>query len=136
MMRRLFLLFALSLALVLVGCEDGEFTPVDSPDNGGTREIVLVLDTAEPLTAGNSFTVTATVTEDGNPVPSISVNFTAVTASSQTRIFTVNPVETALISGTAETTVITNLADRSITVTASAGTASDAKTFTLEAAPR
>ena len=134
MMRRLFPVFALSLALVLVGCEDGEFTP--SADGGGTQEVLLELRSPEPLIAGNTFDVRATVTEDGNPVPFISVNFTAVTANSQTRIFTVNPVETALISGTAETKVITNLADRSITVTASAGTASDAKTFTLEAAPR
>jgi hypothetical protein len=131
MIRRISLAFTLSLALFLVGCEDGEF---DAPDSGGgTQEVVLELTTAEPLTAGNPFTVRATVTDDGNPAAGIPVAFTAVNASSEDKFISPNPVQTALILGTADTTVNTAATDRTITVTATAATASDSLTVTLQA---
>jgi len=132
MMRRLFLVFALSLALVLVGCEDGEFTAVDPP-GGGTREVVLELTSSEPLTAGDPFTVRATVTENGEPVVLTDVAFTAVNGTSESRLVSPSVVQTAVILGTADTTVNTAATDRSITVTATAGTASDVQTYTLVA---
>lgn len=133
MMRRLFLICALSLALVMVGCEDGEFTPVDPPNGGGTQEVLLELTSPEPLTAGDPFTVRATVTENGEPVVLVEVAFTAVNGISESRPVIPSVVQTALILGTAETTVSTSPADRSITVTANSGTASDVKIFTLVA---
>ncbi|TDI29776.1 MAG: hypothetical protein E2P03_09765 [Acidobacteria bacterium] len=131
MMRRLFLIC--TLALVMVGCEDGEFTPVDSPNGGGTQEVLLELTSPEPLTAGDPFTVRATVTENGEPVVLVDVDFTAVNGISESRPVIPSVVQTALILGTAETTVSTAVTDRSITVTASSGTASDVKIFTLVA---
>ena len=131
MMRRIFLVWALFLALALAGCEDGEF--VDPPAGGGTQEVLLELTTSGELTAGNPFTVRATVTEDGNPAPGISVAFTAVNASSEDKFISPNPVQTAIILGTADTTVNTAATDRTITVTATATTASDVNTFTLVA---
>ena len=131
MMRRLFLIC--TLALVMVGCEDGEFTPVDPPNGGGTQEVLLELTSPEPLTAGDPFTVRATVTENGEPVVLVDVDFTAVNGISESRPVIPSVVQTALILGTAETTVSTAVTDRSITVTASSGTASDVKIFTLVA---
>ncbi len=131
MMRRLFLALALSLALVLVGCEDGEF---DAPDGGSdTREVVLELTSSEPLTAGDPFTIRATVTENGEPVVLVDVTFTAVNGTSETRVVSPSVVQTVIILGTADTTVSTAPSDRSITVTASSGTASDVETYTLVA---
>ncbi|MCZ6650108.1 MAG: hypothetical protein O7D35_05510, partial [Acidobacteria bacterium] len=127
MRRPLFPVFALSLALVLVGCEDGEFTPVDPPNGGGTQEVLLELTSPEPLTAGNPFTVRATVTEDGAPVVLTDVAFTAVNGISESRPVIPDLVQTAIVLGTADTTVSTSPTDRSMTVTATAGTASDVK---------
>ncbi|TDI43010.1 MAG: hypothetical protein E2P00_05725 [Acidobacteria bacterium] len=130
MMRRLFLIC--TLALVMVGCEDGVFEPVDPPAGGGTQELLLELTSPEPLTAGDPFTVRATVTEDGTPVPFIGVEFTAVNASSQEKFVSPSTVQTALVLGTADTTVSTAADDRSITITATASTSSDVLTVTLD----
>lgn len=132
MTRRVSLVPAMLLALALVGCEEGEFTP-PADGGGSTQEILLELTSALPLIAGNPFTVRATYTEDGNPVPGIDVTFTAVNASAESKFISPNPVKTAVILGTADTTVSTAATDRSITVTATAGSASDSKTFSLQA---
>lgn len=133
MMRRFFTAGTLLLALALVGCDDdGEFTPVDPPAGGSTQEVLLELTTPGDIPAGNPFTVRATVTEDGNPVPFIDVFFTAVNASSEEKFISPSTVSTAIILGTADTTVNTTATDRSITVTATASTASDVITVTLQ----
>jgi len=133
-MRRLMLFWPLFLALVLVGCEDGVFEPV--PGTGGdTREVLLERTSSEQLIAGNSFTVRATVTDDGSPVAAgTDVIFTAVNSGFVSRSTSpANPVPTVGTAGTAEATVSTVDTDGSITVTATAGTASDTKTFSLVA---
>jgi len=132
MTRRLTLFLLMFSSLALVACEEGEFTA--DPSNGNdTEQIVLELTTPEPLIAGDPFTVRATYTEDGNPVPGIDVLFTAVNASSESRPVVPDTVQTAIILGTADTTVYTDATDGFSEVVASAKSSSVQKNLSLQA---
>lgn len=134
-MNRLYAVAAAVLLTVsMTGCEEGEAVDIPGGGDGPTRELTLELITPTPLTAGVAFVVRATLTEDGSPASGVPVSFSAVNGVQQQKFVTPSTVNTALLSGTADTTVNNEATDRSVIVTATAANAADATlTVSLQA---
>jgi hypothetical protein len=111
---------AVVLAVVLVGCEEGEAIDID-PGPGSSTDVFLEVTTTQPITAGSAVAVRATVTEDGATVPGVPVAFTAE-VNSDPRPAIPSPVDTSIL-GFSDTTISTLSADRSLNIRATSGTA-------------
>jgi len=130
-MRVLAIMTAVLLAGFLVGCEEGEAIDIDP---GTSTDIALVVTTPNPGTAGDTVSVRATITVEGEVVAGVDVTFTAVNQNQETRPPSLSPVQTSIL-GFADTDFATLRADRTLTITATTGSASNSVQAMLDPAP-
>jgi hypothetical protein len=122
------------LALPLAGCEEGEPVDID-PGNGGGREVELGVTSAAPWLAGDTLRLRATVTEDGEPVVNVEVQFAVSPEGQPDGGFILTSSVQTNVAGVAETNMSTFPDTRNLTVTATAGAASTFLLVPVQAAP-
>jgi hypothetical protein len=119
------------LGLLFSACEEGD--PVEITPGTGQEIDLEVTSPADPQ-IGDTVTIRATVTEEGEPVRAVEVTFDT-TVSNIGVVFAPNPVSTS-IAGTADTQMSTTVGTPSqVTVTASTADGFQRLTIFLDPAP-